>query len=175
MLAQDYLNQCLDYSSCTGLLTWKVRPRDHFETEGAFKRWNKIYPGSTAGSACVCGKYGKKYSRIYVDNKKYFAHRIAWVMLNGEIDGQVDHIDGDGLNNRYDNLRVVSCRDNHRNRKVGSNNKTGVLGVRVRGLSWRVTIGSVTIGTFKDFFEAVCARKSAELAHGFHANHGTSR
>lgn len=46
-----------------------------------------------------------------------FAHRIVWVIHNGPIlDGlYVDHIDGDFLNNRIDNLRLVTKSGNAQN------------------------------------------------------------
>ena len=30
----------------------------------------------------------------------------------------------------------------------------------------------IDLGCFKDKFEAICARKSAEFKYGFHMNHG---
>lgn len=44
-------------------------------------------------------------------------------------DMEVDHKDGDSFNNRRDNLRVCTRKENSKNRKVHSNNKLGLKGV----------------------------------------------
>lgn len=58
-------------------------------------------------------------------------HRLIWELLRGPIPKgmQIDHIDGDSLNNCIDNLRLVSNRINSRNQKRRANNKSGYTGV----------------------------------------------
>ena len=41
----------------------------------------------------------------------------------------IDHIDGNTSNNSLDNLRVATHSENCRNRRMNSNNTTGVKGV----------------------------------------------
>ena len=72
---------------------------------------------------------------------KIYVHRAvqkngAWtteymhrVVLNAPDDQQVDHIDGDGLNNRRGNLRLVTHAQNMQNRGPQRNNRTGIRGV----------------------------------------------
>lgn len=56
-------------------------------------------------------------------------HRL---IMNPPKNKYIDHINGDGLDNRKSNLRVVSRAENGRNRKLNLNNKSGIKGVRLR-------------------------------------------
>jgi len=107
-------------------------------------------------------------------------HRYIWEKANGPIpDGmQIDHINGKRDDNRLSNLRVVSHRENAQNAKLHIHNKSGVTGVRwnkQRG-KWHSQIQAsgkqITLGRYDDWFEAVCARMSANNRYGFHPNHG---
>ena len=59
-----------------------------------------------------------------------------------------------------------------------SDNKTGICGVTwdKKSEKWHpfINIGKKLkhLGLCDDFFEAICRRKSAELIHGYHPNHG---
>ena len=94
--------------------------------------------------------------------------------------GDVDHRDGDGLNNVPSNLRCVTRSLNMQNKRRYKNNTSGVCGVtwyKPRGL-W-VATGTAsgikkTLGYFSDKFEALSARKRWELTHNFTARHGTT-
>lgn len=61
----------------------------------------------------------------------FLVHRIIWVMLNGTVSEEkdIDHIDGNGLNNAYNNLREVEKSINSRNKRIRADNKTGVNGI----------------------------------------------
>jgi hypothetical protein len=61
-------------------------------------------------------------------------HRFILDATNGVF---VDHIDGDGLNNRRDNLRLVTHAQNSTNRRRGINNTSGFKGVYLHKLSGR--------------------------------------
>jgi len=70
--------------------------------------------------------YGKNRSRNGIKNITILIHRV----IMGDPDGfQIDHIDGDGLNNRRSNLRFATHAENLRNRKMAKNNTSGFKGV----------------------------------------------
>lgn len=88
---------------------------------------NSLVPaGSKAGTLRKDGYIG-----IFIKGTYYFAHRVIWVMHNGEIPNGliIDHIDGDRSNNKLENLRVCTFQENHFNRGKQSNNKSGFKGV----------------------------------------------
>lgn len=90
----------------------------------------------------------------------------------------IDHIDGDKLNNRVENLRNVSQVENGQNHVRRKNNTSGVMGVRWddRRSMWHTRINvkyqTIFLGYFQNFDDAVVARRTAEIEHGFHQNHG---
>lgn len=173
-LTQEYLKECLDYNPDTGTFIWKQRPLHHFKCIKSQNRNNRIFSEVVAGNACERG-----YLRITINGKRYMAHHLAWMLAYGGFPAnQIDHIDGDPSNNKISNLRDVKATENQRNKRVPINNTSGCIGV-----SWdksrskwmakiKIDSGSKTIGRFKDKFEAICARKSAEIKYCFHENHG---
>jgi len=155
---------CLRYNPEIGELYWRI------------KRGWSINPGQIAGR--ISGK-PIKYIRIGLDGKTYYAHRLAWLLYYGEWPkGQIDHINHDGLDNRICNLRDVTSLENHRNKRPAPNNTSGAMGVyKVEKTgAWQARISVegelIILGTFANWFDAVCARKSAENKYGFHPNHG---
>jgi hypothetical protein len=142
--------------------------------------YNKIDRGK-AKSGSVAGSYGKhaRYLSVMMLGKKYYVHRIAWLMSYGEFPQlTIDHINHNRLDNRLINLRVVSSIENKRNQKQHITNSSGITGVyfETDRNKWHSQIKVIDstkhLGRFNDLFSAVCARKSAEIHYGFHENHG---
>jgi hypothetical protein len=141
-----------------GVLIWKV----------------KNTKGKVAGSLKPHG-----YIVVEIDNKNIMAHWIVWAMHYGHFEGQIDHIDGNRSNNKIENLRVVTQFQNQWNRKISSNNKIGVKGVRLRKDSNkyepRITIKKkrIILGSYDDLELAELVMIMArEKYHGVYANHG---
>lgn len=148
------------YEPDTGRLLWAVkRPGGRSKAIG-----------EEAGS--VCGD--KRYRSVFTLGKRHYVHRVIWEMVNGPVpQGMcIDHIDGNGLNNRIENLRVTTLSGNQRNRRVSRNNRTGVSGVFHAKNGFAVTCGGQYVGYFQNLDAAVAARKSAEPQHGYHPNNG---
>jgi hypothetical protein len=82
-----------------------------------------------------------KYVRITFEGTLYLAHRLAFLLMTGHWPHEVDHIDGNGLNNKWSNLRDVTHSENLINRKqLSSNNTSGV-----RGVFWNITRGQWSV------------------------------
>jgi len=79
----------------------------------------------------IVGTISAGYRSTYINNNSFQVHRLIWELVNGPIpEGKViDHINGNGLDNRLSNLRLCSQAENVLNSKVSKNSKTGVKGV----------------------------------------------
>ena len=122
----------------------------------------------------------RSYLRFSVCDKKLYAHRIAYFLMENEMPtGEIDHIDGDGLNNKWANIRNVSHSENAKNQKKNINNKSGMVGVHLDTVNskWyaQITVNKkpIFLGRYKEKGLAESARKNAEIKYGFHSGHGT--
>ena len=161
-LTQEYLRDVLDYQPETGVFTWKISPN------------KRIRVGDATGTSLSSG-----YRRVRVLGTSYRAHRLAWFYVHGEWPPeQIDHINGVRDDNRIKNLRCATYTENQKNKRRGKNNTSGVVGVswNKQRQKWHVVIKvnrqDIFLGLYEDWFESVCARKSAENKYGFHPNHG---
>lgn len=123
--------------------------------------------------------HSQGYLSIAIGRNEYLVHRVIWFMQTGYWPDQVDHLNHDRSDNRWENLREVGSRENQlnmtRNRK---NNSTGVLGVReLPSGRFNATImvnrKQISLGTYETLEEAAAVRKMAEQSYGFHVNHGS--
>ena len=111
-----------------------------------------------------------RYYNGAVGGQVMLAHRAAWAYVHGETPtGVVDHINGNGLDNRIENLRDVDQIKNGHNRSgLNKNNTSGHMGVHFekRRNLWRVNIKlnykDHFVGYFDNLSEAIAAREAAE-------------
>jgi len=152
-----------------GLLTWKVRGREHFATDLHWKTWNTKNAGKVAGTVNRRG-----YRKVILFYKPHYAHRILWEMANNSPirEGyEIDHWDRNKSNNSLSNLREVTSSENKRNTGLRSDNTSGVKGVVwcEKAGKWQAQIQNngrnIFLGYFTVFEDAVAARQAAELKY----------
>lgn len=176
-LSIDYLNECFEYDAKTGLLTWKIRPQNHFRTSRGWKIFNRLYAGNKAGTEFPDGR--TSYCMIGINGKRYSAHQIAYAMFYGEWAGRdIDHINGNGIDNRIENMRPVEHTYNLRNQRMYNNNTSGMNGVCLHkptgkyAASIQILNKRIHLGLFSSKEDALAARLTAEQGHGFTKRHG---
>jgi len=123
------LRLLLNYDPITGALTWRLSARRGYK------------PGDVAGSVHAGKGVRNPYRMVVIKGRQHYAHRIIWKMMTGmDPVGTVDHVDTDGLNNVWSNLREASRSQNSQNRRLHKNNTSGVKGVHPEGNKWRAII-----------------------------------
>lgn len=100
-LTAEWLREHMVYVPEIGTFMWKVRG-----------------PGRTVGK--VLGSVAPDgYVHIKVQNVVYYAHRLAWLYVNGAWPtGFLDHIDGKRANNAINNLRIATSAQNAARRQT---------------------------------------------------------
>lgn len=101
-------------------------------------------------------------------SKGILLHRL---IMNPGDDMVVDHINHDKLDNRKDNLRICSTRQNTMNQDVSKNSTSGITGVtwdKTNG-KWmayiKVNYRQITLGRFTNLDDAIQARMDAEIEY----------
>lgn len=161
------LLKVLSYEPDTGIFRWL----DVRRTLGGFTS-----VGDEAGSHDSRG-----YRKVSIDGRLYYLHRLAiFYMTKRWPKSQVDHRNGNTSDNRYSNLREANAVQNGRNRKVGSNCKSGVIGVFFSSKSglWRAHIKlqhkRLHLGDFVSKDSAIAARREAESIYFGEFSRGTA-
>jgi hypothetical protein len=143
-LTRARLRELLHYNKKTGEFRWRKR-----NANGARR-------DLSAGHLSVRG-----HLFISIDQRLYPAHQLAWFYVTGRWGKpEIDHRDGDGSNNRWNNLRRATRSQNNANRRRPRHNTSGYKGACFCPESgkWRAMIGrngkTINLGRFKTPQEA---------------------
>lgn len=160
-LTADFVRSILDFDPATGIFRWRYNPNNP-------QAWNTRRAGQIAGGR------GSRYGAvaiIRIAGPSYVAHRLAWLITHGEWPmDEIDHINGDPLDNRLVNLRIVTHSQNQFNKAKQSNNTTGYVGVVHRPRTQRSDLWEARISkdgkiVWQAYFtnpqEAAAARRKA--------------
>lgn len=159
MLTQERLKQLLSYDPETGVFMRLISVRGMRKQLGS--------------------QHNNGYWQVCVDYKIYLAHRLAWLFMYGEFPhDQLDHINGDRLDNRVCNLRLVTNKQNHENLKLHKNNMSGWRGVHFcnREGKWiaRVVHNQTTFYAGSYFSREDAAEAAKKLRDDLFTHHHTS-
>lgn len=161
------LRQLFSYNPETGSLVW-LRSTSR-----------RVRVGDKAGSRRNSGEW----LAVGLCGRKVPVHRVIWAIQTGEWPSSlIDHVDGNGANNTWSNLRLATRGENQQNRAVGRNNTSGFTGVfwdddRQRWLSMIKVGGKVhRLGRFESKQDAAGAYAAAKKRlHDFHPEVVTRR
>jgi hypothetical protein len=161
MLTQRRLMELFELNLSTGIFTRKI---NHSSRKA----------GEEAGTLDAHG-----YRTISVDRKNYKAHRLIWLYVHGHMPTSIlDHINGNRLDNRIENLRLADRRGNNCNKGKLRTNRSGWKGVSFHPQSgkWRATImlhkRQTHVGLYSDPLDAASAYNlAAYKLHGNFANY----
>lgn len=124
MLTAERVRSILRLDNDTGDFFWLISPS----------------PNVRVGSRAGWVKSDGRYKMMRIDGKCYYAHRVAWLFVHGEWpECEIDHVNGDGLDNRPCNIRKATRKDNIHNTRPRKNS-SGFPGVSKYGNKWRATI-----------------------------------
>lgn len=148
---QERLKEVLHYDPETGAWTWRIT------------RSNQIKPGDAAGYV------HQGYRRIQFGGHGYKASRLAHFYMKGEWPiALIDHINGDGTDDRWSNLRNATYSENNVNKH--GYGESGAKGVRKCGKKFQAQIRlagrTIHLGLFATPDEAAAAFD--EAAANFH-------
>lgn len=145
------------YEAETGLFYWGERGAPH---AGG---WNSEMAGKP------CGGINEGYRILRICRVTFKAHRVAFFVGHGRWpQGNLDHINGDTMDNRVENLREVTNAQNAMNAKRRKDNRSGAKGVsyHTRVKVWEAFLRydrrKYHIGSYKTFSEAKAAREAFE-------------
>lgn len=146
-MSVDYLKECFMYDEAEGVLVWKHRPRNHFVSDFYWEYFNREKAGTVAGNYSKRSKDSSLHVYVVcIREGTLLGHSVIWAITHGYFPQdrglEIDHIDGNPSNNKPNNLRIVTRKENSMNVGIRSNNTSGYSGVNYskEKNKWRVRI-----------------------------------
>lgn len=130
---------------------------------------------SVVGFDHACKK--DTYRRLKIDGKSYMLHRIVFLMFTKTMPDLVDHIDGNTMNNKIENLRESCKKTNRWNSAGNKGSQSGIKGVYSDRGRWKalVNVGGVRhyLGMYgtKEEAKQIVDAKYIELQKDFAFQH----
>lgn len=135
-------------------------------------RWRKTSRTAKTGTPAGSLSHDGRYAIVGIDRKSYFVHRVLYAMyhkMDPGKDVQIDHVDGDSLDNRVGNLRLATPAENRQNSKVGRVGLKGAYRVKNATNPWASHIHAHGerhyLGVFKTEQEAHAAYVKASVKY----------
>lgn len=156
LISQELLHEIFEYRD--GNLYWKN------------SKGNRVRPDRRAGTINDTG-----YLRVDLFGKHFRVHRLIYLMFHGNLPKILDHINGNKLDNRIENLRPATTYQNVWNSTKRRTNTSGIKNVcwDKKTKKWKVVINvgskSHYLGLYSDINEAaqVAQQKRNELHKEF--------
>jgi len=136
-----------------------VRSLFEYRDGGLF--WSVNKGRAKKGDGAYVSSSGYKVLRF--NRIAYLEHRLIWAWHGNEAVDYLDHINGNCLDNRIENLRPATQHENMRNSRRRKDNKSGVKGVHWSSSKnrWRVVIGLNDKQTYVGSFKCLDAAREA--------------
>lgn len=110
LISQELLHELFEYRD--GYLYWKN------------SKGSRVRPDRRAGTVNDTG-----YLRVDLFGKHFRVHRLIYLMFHGRLPKILDHINGNKLDNRIENLRPATAAQNKFNSVKPKTNKSGIKNV----------------------------------------------
>lgn len=183
-LTQDIVREFLDYNPKTGVFLWRWRSIEWFDPDG----WKGPLRSQCSFNSRFAGKQAFTRKQKSSTNTGYYcygcmlgethsAQRVAFMWMTGRWPSEIDHIDRDGTNNRWSNLREVTRSENRRNvwrirsfkGKPLKFKHAGVKSLTNGTFQARIAVNKrmIYLGAYPTIKQAIVARQEAERRYGF--------
>ena len=165
-LTQEQVLALFEYRD--GELYWKNAVLSDANKLTASDKRHLLLAGRRVGS-----DNGAGYLRTSYRGKRYYVHQLVFLMFHGHMPKLLDHINGNRMDNRIENLREVTPTQNLMNTCIRKDNTSGAKGVywNKNAQKWnaRVQVNKkeVSLGLYSDY-ELAClmALEARETYYG---------